>query len=135
LPGSHLLVPLHLYHMAMIHLYTCLYNYFIGVTAGYHRLWSHRSYRAKLPLRIFLAVIGTISFQGSIKWWVLRHRIHHRFTDTEEDPYSVINGLWHAHIGWLLKKPKTYDKMDVIDVRYRHMLVALLAVSCCRSYM
>lgn len=87
-----------------------------GVTAGYHRLWSHRSYRARLPLRIFLAAIGTLSFQGSIKWWVLRHRIHHRFTDTEQDPYSVTKGLWHAHIGWLLSKPKLYDKMDVIDM-------------------
>lgn len=51
----------------------------IGITMGYHRLWSHRSYEAKLPLRIILAFLGTMGFQGSIKWWAQRHRLHHRY--------------------------------------------------------
>jgi len=45
---------------------------------GYHRLWSHRSFQAAWPLRLLLAALGTIAFQGSIRWWVVRHRLHHR---------------------------------------------------------
>ena len=59
----------------------CLFFCFLsllGITGGYHRLWSHRAFKASFSLRVFLAIIGCISFQGSIKWWVLRHRTHHR---------------------------------------------------------
>ena len=51
----------------------------LSITMGYHRLWSHRSYRASWPVRLVLAFFGTIAFQGSIKWWVQRHRLHHRY--------------------------------------------------------
>lgn len=57
-----------------------------GITMGYHRLWSHRAFQARMPLRILLAGMGCLGFQGSIKWWVLRHRLHHRFTDSDDDP-------------------------------------------------
>lgn len=52
---------------------------------GYHRLWSHKTFEASLPLRILLAGLGTIAFQGSIKWWVFRHRLHHRY----QAPHSI----------------------------------------------
>lgn len=52
---------------------------YVGVTVGYHRLWSHRTFEAALPVRVVLAWLGTIAFQGSIKWWVIRHRLHHRY--------------------------------------------------------
>lgn len=55
---------------------------FLGVTMGYHRLWSHKTFEASLPLRILLAGLGTMAFQGSIKWWVFRHRLHHRYQFT-----------------------------------------------------
>lgn len=58
----------------------------IGITMGYHRLWSHRSFVATEPLRWFLALVALFGAQGSIKWWVLRHRVHHRWTDSEHDP-------------------------------------------------
>lgn len=90
--------------------------YLFGITIGYHRLWSHQAYKATLPLRALLAIMGTGAFQGSIKWWVLRHRLHHRFTDTEEDPYSIKQGFFHAHIGWIFVKPK-YTKLHLIDAR------------------
>lgn len=86
----------------------------LGITAGYHRLWSHRAFQASVPLRAFLALCGTNGFQGSIKWWVLRHRLHHRFTDTEEDPYSSKKGFWFSHIGWIFERP-VYTKMKLID--------------------
>jgi fatty-acid desaturase len=50
-----------------------------GITLGYHRLWSHRAYTATTPARVVLAWMGCMGFQGSIKWWVLRHRLHHRY--------------------------------------------------------
>lgn len=57
----------------------------LGVTMGYHRLWSHRSFEASFPLRLVLALMGTMAFQGSIKWWVLRHRLHHRYLSLNLD--------------------------------------------------
>ena len=86
----------------------------LGITAGYHRLWSHRAYSASLPLRIFLAVIGLQAFQGSALWWVLRHRLHHRFTDTDDDPHSIRRGFFHAHMGWLFAPPQRFSKMGLI---------------------
>ncbi|KAJ5654132.1 Acyl-CoA desaturase [Penicillium lividum] len=74
----------------------------LAITAGYHRLWSHRSYTACTPLRLFLAIIGAGAGQGSIIFWSRGHRAHHRYVDTEDDPYSIKKGFWHAHIGWML---------------------------------
>ncbi|CAG8460476.1 4425_t:CDS:2 [Scutellospora calospora] len=85
-----------------------------GITVGYHRLWSHRAYTARLPYRIALGIMGSLAFQGSIKWWVLRHRLHHRFTDTEHDPYSAAKGFWFSHMGWIFTKPH-YPRMKLID--------------------
>jgi len=108
----------------------------LGITVGYHRLWSHRAFEAKLPLRAVLAVLGTLGFQGSIKWWVLRHRLHHRWTDTEHDPYSAAKGFWFSHMGWIFKKPH-YPRMKLIDasdlnadsiVRYQHRNYVPLAL-------
>ncbi|KAJ9096422.1 hypothetical protein QFC21_005244 [Naganishia friedmannii] len=82
---------------------------------GYHRLWSHRAYTATTPLRIALAWMASMGFQGSVKWWVLRHRLHHRFTDSPiHDPYSATKGLWFAHCGWIFFKPK-YSRMKLIE--------------------
>ena len=76
----------------------------LGITAGYHRLWSHGAFEAASSLRYFLAFLGSLSWQGSIKWWVVRHRLHHRFTDTPLDPYDSSRGLWYSHFGWLFEK-------------------------------
>lgn len=82
---------------------------------GYHRLWSHRAFSASLPLRIFLAIMGTMGFQGSIKWWSQRHRLHHRFTDSENDPYNAKKGFWFSHIGWIFQRPE-YKKLALVDI-------------------
>ncbi|KAJ3062466.1 hypothetical protein HDU98_001684, partial [Podochytrium sp. JEL0797] len=87
----------------------------LGITMGYHRLWSHRAYTATVPLRVILAIMGTMGFQGSIKWWVLRHRLHHRYTDDSiHDPYSASRGFWFSHMGWIFEKP-TYTRMALVD--------------------
>ncbi|OQE19332.1 hypothetical protein PENFLA_c019G00186 [Penicillium flavigenum] len=84
---------------------------------GYHRLWSHGSYVASIPLKIFLAVIGAAALQGPIRWWACGHRAHHRFTDTSEDPYNIKKGFFHAHILWmLLKQPKRNRRVEISDL-------------------
>ncbi|KAK9418032.1 hypothetical protein SUNI508_08461 [Seiridium unicorne] len=90
----------------------------IGITAGYHRLWSHRSYTATMPLQIFLGLGGASALEGSIRYWSWGHRAHHRFTDTEKDPYTVHKGLWHAHMGWLLFRQdfKKHGRTDISDL-------------------
>jgi len=99
-----------------------------SITAGYHRLWSHRSYKARLPVRIFYALFGASAIEGSIKWWGHAHRIHHRYTDTNRDPYDARKGFWYSHIGWMLLIPNPRykaraDISDLIDdpvVRFQH---------------
>jgi len=90
----------------------------LGITAGYHRLWSHRSYSARLPIKLFLAAVGGAAVQGSIRWWSKGHRSHHRYTDTMKDPYSVKKGMWFAHMGWMLFKqdPSEIGRADISDL-------------------
>lgn len=76
----------------------------LGITAGYHRLWSHRSFDAKWPLKIVLLFMGTTAFEMSVFDWCADHRAHHRYTDTDKDPYNVKKGFWWAHMGWLMFK-------------------------------
>ncbi|KYQ54756.1 Acyl-CoA Delta(11) desaturase [Trachymyrmex zeteki] len=89
----------------------------IGVTAGSHRLWSHRSYKAKWPMRFILIIFQTIAFQDDIYQWVRDHRMHHKFTDTDADPYNSRRGFFFSHIGWLLvrKHPDLITKGTTID--------------------
>ena len=86
----------------------------VGITAGYHRLWAHRSYNASKPLEYFLATAGAGAVEGSIKWWSRGHRAHHRYTDTDLDPYNAHKGFWFSHVGWMLLKPRY--KPGVADV-------------------
>ncbi|KAF8078933.1 hypothetical protein FPV67DRAFT_85563 [Lyophyllum atratum] len=108
-----------------------------GITVGYHRLYSHRAFRASLGTRVLLAAMGSSAFQGSIKWWCLRHRLHHRFTDDPvHDPYAATRGLFYSHIGWIFFKPK-YERLELVDredlladsvVRYQHAFYVPLAI-------
>ncbi|KUJ14433.1 uncharacterized protein LY89DRAFT_686905 [Mollisia scopiformis] len=92
----------------------------LGITAGYHRLWSHTSYSAVLPVQIILAGLGGGAIQGSIRWWSRNHRAHHRYTDTMKDPYSVQKGLLYAHMGWLIFKqnPNEVGRVDISDLNH-----------------
>ncbi|KAG8961516.1 hypothetical protein FRC00_012036 [Tulasnella sp. 408] len=99
----------------------------LGITAGYHRLWSHRSYNATKVLELWLALAGAGAVQGSIKRWSRDHRAHHRYTDTDFDPYSAHRGLWWSHMGWMLVKPRHRPGVaDISDlnksriVRWQH---------------
>ncbi|EER12488.1 Acyl-CoA desaturase, putative [Perkinsus marinus ATCC 50983] len=78
-----------------------------GITAGAHRLWSHRSYKARYPLRVLLMIFNSIANQGSVIHWVRDHRLHHLYSDTDKDPHDSQRGFFYSHVGWLLvRKPK-----------------------------
>jgi len=76
----------------------------VGITAGCHRLWSHRSYKAKLPFRTCLMLATAVANQGSIFHWARDHRLHHKHSDTEADPHNALRGIFYSHLGWLLVK-------------------------------
>eukprot|EP00747_Dinoflagellata_sp_TGD_P125366 gnl/TRDRNA2_/TRDRNA2_174154_c4_seq10.p1 gnl/TRDRNA2_/TRDRNA2_174154_c4~~gnl/TRDRNA2_/TRDRNA2_174154_c4_seq10.p1 ORF type:complete len:698 (-),score=103.00 gnl/TRDRNA2_/TRDRNA2_174154_c4_seq10:267-2195(-) len=75
-----------------------------GVTAGVHRLWAHRTYKAGLPLKVVLMLFNSMANQGSIFHWARDHRVHHLYSDTVADPHDANRGFWFSHIGWLLFK-------------------------------
>lgn len=87
----------------------------LGITAGVHRLWSHRSYKAKWPLRLMLMIFNTIAFQNSIYHWCREHRVHHKFSDTDADPHNAHRGFFFSHCGWLMVKKHP----DVIEAGKR----------------
>ena len=90
----------------------------LGITVGYHRLFTHRSFDAPRWVRAAFAVAGSMAVEGSVTAWVADHRRHHAFADKEGDPHSphladgeglgaVLKGLWHAHMGWLFRDDET----------------------------
>ncbi|HEX2069440.1 MAG TPA: fatty acid desaturase [Actinomycetota bacterium] len=90
----------------------------LGITVGYHRLFTHRSFRATKPIRVVLAVAGSMAVEGSVISWCATHRRHHAFADRFGDPHSphlaqaagvkgVLIGLWHAHLGWMLREERS----------------------------
>jgi len=98
-----------------------LFSYFfggLGITMGYHRYWAHRSYEAKTPVRVALLIMGSSAFEGSIIWWARDHRAHHRFSDTDKDPYGVDKGLLWAHVIWMMvtQDSSKIGKVDVTDL-------------------
>ncbi|XP_014485908.1 PREDICTED: acyl-CoA Delta(11) desaturase-like, partial [Dinoponera quadriceps] len=90
----------------------------IGVSAGAHRLWSHRSYKAKWPMKLILMILQTACYQLSIHWWARKHRMHHKYSDTDADPHNPKRGFFFAHIGWFLveKHPEHIKKLSKVDI-------------------
>src|SRR5215213_6483579 len=92
-----------------------------GVTVGFHRMLTHRSFRTSKPVEYFFAAAGSMAVQGPVINWVADHRKHHAHTDEEGDPHSphvgagkgmkgAVRGLLHAHVGWLLTKHGRADR-------------------------
>jgi stearoyl-CoA desaturase (delta-9 desaturase) len=73
-----------------------------GVTGGYHRYFSHRTYKTGRVFQFLLAVLAMSSAQRGVMWWAAHHRDHHRYSDTERDVHSPVRfGFWHSHFGWI----------------------------------
>ncbi|XP_012541280.2 (11Z)-hexadec-11-enoyl-CoA conjugase [Monomorium pharaonis] len=134
------------YHEAKF--WTWIWNIFhtyasgFGITAGLHRLWAHRSYRAKLQLKILLIFLYCMAGQTPPSKWLRVHRTHHRYTDTCADPHNANRGFFFSHIGWLMMKHhpavKEYGKnVDMSDIyadpviRFADKYYSLIMVPLC----
>lgn len=94
----------------------------LGITAGAHRLWAHRSYKANFPLRVLLMIFNTIAFQDAAMHWARDHRVHHKYSETDADPHNATRGFFFSHVGWLLcrKHPAVKEagsKLDISDLK------------------
>ena len=97
-----------------------------GITVGFHRYFTHGSFRAPRAVRIALAVAGSMAIEGPVNRWVADHRRHHAYSDRDGDPHSpwrygetfpaLCKGLWHAHIGWLFDVEQTDQKRFAPDL-------------------
>ena len=106
-----------------------------SITLGYHRLFSHMAFRARLPIRLLVLVFGAAAFENSALMWASEHRRHHKHVDHEDDPYDITKGFFHAHIGWLLFKLLPQPPFDNVNdlkkdtlVMWQHRHVHLLAM-------
>lgn len=89
----------------------------MATTAGYHRLFSHRSYEASLAVRVWLLIVGLLGLQGSALEWSIDHRAHHKYVDRDKDPYSIKKGFWFAHILWIFKtRPRDFRPSHNADL-------------------
>jgi len=97
----------------------------MGITGGYHRLWSHKSYSATFAVRLFLMIGAATAFEGSCKWWSRNHRAHHRYTDTDKDPYNARRGFLYSHLGWMVVKQKasSVGYADITDLNRDPMIL------------
>lgn len=112
---------------------------FIGgfsITAGYHRLFSHKAYKASPLVRFLFAFFGAGSFEGSVLEWCTDHRNHHRYTDTDRDPYNSKRGFWYSHIGWLFTldgSKRDYSNVEELAkdpiLRFQHKYFVPVAIT------
>jgi len=113
----------------------------ISITAGYHRLWSHRAYEAHWLVRLFFAIGGTYAVQNTILHWSSDHRIHHMHVDNnEKDPYSAKRGFWYSHMGWMIREYnlnpnkdfencKDLKKDPIVMFQHKHYLPLVLGLN------
>ncbi|XP_055921657.1 acyl-CoA Delta-9 desaturase [Eupeodes corollae] len=115
------------YDLRDLNLKTTIFAFFtgglagFGVTGGVHRLWTHKSFKANVPLRVILMACFSLSGQNTIYDWVRDHRVHHKFSETDADPHNSNRGFFFAHVGWLmmLKHPEVLRRgrqLDMSDV-------------------
>ena len=111
-----------------------------SITAGYHRLWSHRCYDAHWSVRLLFMVFGTMALQNSILIWSAGHRVHHRYVDdNDRDPYSAGRGFWFSHIGWMLRaypsgqvdfsNVRDLERDPIVMFQHRHYVPLVLATN------
>lgn len=130
--------------VSWIALAVCFALYFVrmfGITGGYHRYFSHRTFQTSRVFQFLLGWLGATSGQKGPIWWASHHRHHHRHSDTEEDVHSpVVSGIYYAHVGWVLssqfidtRKDQVKDLLKFPELRWldRNHLIppTLLAVS------
>ena len=107
----------------------------LGITAGYHRLFAHRTYQPVAPVRWALLAFGAATFQNSALSWSADHRAHHADTDGAGDPHAITRGAWFAHLGWLFRRREASadvtqltDLGAVTSIRLQHRFYVVIAV-------
>lgn len=103
--------------------FVVLYLGGLGITAGYHRLFSHRAYKTNKVIEAIVLFFASTAVQGSCLRWSADHRRHHAFVDTDDDPYCIKKGFWYAHFTWLLEKPRPIDEKVVPDLIKNKMVM------------
>ncbi len=97
------------------------YSRMFFVTAGYHRYFSHRSFKTSRAFQLILAFLAMTSSQKGVLWWAAHHRNHHRLSDTEEDLHSPSQqGFWWAHVGWILSTRNEETQVEMIRDYYKY---------------
>ena len=112
-------VPLYLWRFGLDWFQATLFCCFcvassMSITLGYHRLFSHRAFKARWPVKLGVLIFGSSAFEGSALEWCADHRRHHKFVDHDEDPYDITKGFFHAHVGWLLFKLRPDAPLDSV---------------------
>ncbi len=130
LAAAAILVPWYAVHHGFTVADWAVFVVFLGangmaVTAGYHRLWAHRTYEAHWSVRLMYLVFGTMALQNSAFEWCAGHRTHHlHVDDVDRDPYSARRGFWFSHIGWMLRAYPSgrNDFANIPDLKKDRML-------------
>lgn len=133
IPFISIIFAIYLYWGLWVNIYDiciCLLMYFLtmlGITLGYHRFFTHKSFKCTTPIKYFLGIFGCMAAQGPIYFWVATHRKHHQCSDREGDPHSphhgflpsywgTIKGLWHSHIGWMISHNQENYRRLIPDI-------------------
>lgn len=90
----------------------------MSITGGYHRLFSHKTYKANSLVKLLYLLFGAAAFQNSALKWSADHRIHHRHVDHEDDPYNINKGFFWAHIGWIFFKEKEQNEEKKMEATF-----------------
>ncbi len=133
-------VPIYIYHFGLTQGEIALFLFFffatgMAITAGYHRLFAHVTYKTNPAIRFLLLFFGAATFEQSAIKWSSQHRQHHRFTDTEHDPHSTTKGFFYCHVGWIVFYKHKVNMANVKDLwrdkltRHQHEYYGLWSVA------
>jgi stearoyl-CoA desaturase (delta-9 desaturase) len=110
----------------------------LGISVGFHRLFTHRAFETNVAVQFALGVLGSMAVQGPLLQWVATHRRHHQHSDRSEDPhsphhhgrgaYGLFSGVWHAHIGWMFAPDPPNCSRYVADLRQSRLLCSVSAL-------
>ncbi len=121
--GTSVYVYYHGIHPLEVVLFAVLYIATgLGITAGYHRYFSHRSYDSHPLLKFFYLIFGACALENSVLRWASDHRIHHKYVDTDLDPYNIKRGGFYAHMGWIFYKSQR-NRDNVSDLQNDPLVV------------
>jgi len=122
----------------------CVLAYYVrmfGITAGYHRYFSHRTFKTSRPFQFALAFLGASAAQKGPLWWAAHHRTHHQHSDTQEDIHSPgLKGFWWSHVGWILcnkynptesKLVRDFERYPELRFLNKHYLIPPFTFATC----